>query len=132
MAYAVRKSVFEGEALMRNLKTNLLAGSVSLVVLACGTASCISTTSPITESTQGCAELQEGATIDANVKVDARVRALMQASIDLRSVRNELRGAVSDACSKIALDLGASDTWSSFGDADDALSNGSGTGACDA
>src|SRR5215471_19591785 len=120
---------------MRNLKANVLGASmsvVSLVAVGLGVVSCIASTSGITQSTQGCPELQEGATIDANVQVDVRVRALMKASIDLRTVRNDLRGAVKDACSKIAVDLGASDTWSALGDADDAIGNGNGTGACDA
>src|SRR5258706_11654125 len=117
---------------MRSLKVNLLGGSVGLAALALGVVSCVSTSSPIVQGFSGdCPELQAGATIDANVQVDVRVRALMQASIDLRKLRDDLKGAVHDACVHVATDLGADDTWSSLGDSDDAIGNGNGTGACD-
>jgi len=108
---------------------------MGLVMLAFGGAACISTSSPVvtgtTQGAEGCPELKAGATIDASVQVDVRVRALMQASIDLQAIRDDLRGTVHDACAHIATDLGASDTWSALGDSDDAIGNGNGTGACD-
>jgi len=116
---------------MRSLKVNLLGGSVGLAALALGVVSCISPSSSVALGAQGCPELQAGATIDANVQVDVHVRALMQASIDLQKLRDDLKGAVRDACVHIATDLGADDTWSALGDSDDAIGNGNGTGACD-
>jgi hypothetical protein len=97
-------------------------------------ASCISTvgSSSSGKTTQGCSEFKPGATFDANVKVDTRVRSFMQASADLGGVAENLKAAVKTGCVGIANDLGAKDTWSAHGDADDALSNGNGTGACDA
>ncbi|HZU85798.1 MAG TPA: hypothetical protein VE987_22890, partial [Polyangiaceae bacterium] len=95
-------------------------------------ASCVSTTSGLGTATKGCAEFQPGATIDANLAVDAHVRAFMQASADLGGVAVAVKSAVLSACDGIARDLGANDTWTALGDADDAISNRGGTGACDA
>jgi hypothetical protein len=43
-----------------------------------------------------------------------------------------IRAAVREACAGIALDLEAPDTWSRYGDSDEAVTNRAGTGACDA
>jgi hypothetical protein len=56
----------------------------------------------------------------------------MDASGQLRSLAETVKPAVLTACAGIASDLHARDTWSSFGDADDAIANSHGTGACDA
>jgi len=103
------------------------AGTLTIV-------SCISTTSGLGAGTQGgCPEFPtNGGTVDANVKVDAKVRAFMQASADLGSITDKLKVDVRSACTKVATDLGANDTWSSLGDSDDAISNTNHTGACDA
>jgi hypothetical protein len=100
----------------------------------CGVAmvSCISTSSGLAESGQGCPEFTSGATFDDSVKVDVRVRGFMQASADLEAVSATVKAAVKTACINIAHDLGAEDTWSSLGDVDDAIHNQSATGACDA
>jgi hypothetical protein len=94
--------------------------------------SCISTSSGIAESGEGCPEFTSGATFDDNTKVDVRVRGLMQASADLEAVTATVKAAVKTACVNIAHDLGAQDSWSSLGDVDDAIHNQNGTGACDA
>lgn len=73
--------------------------------------------------------------MDANVKVDLRVRGFVQSSADLAGVAVALKTAVKEACVGIDNDLGVTDTWSALGDAgdsDDAISNPNGTGACDA
>jgi len=117
---------------MRNLKGKLLGSSVGFIAVALGAVGCISTTSPIAEgSVQGCPELDTTGTIDANVQIDVHVKALMQASVDLKKIRDDMKGTVHDACVHIATDLGAQDTWSALGDSDDAIGNANGTGACD-
>jgi hypothetical protein len=100
-------------------------GGVALV-------SCISTSSGLAQSGQGCPEFTSGATFDDSVKVDVRVRGFMQASADLEAVSGTVKAAVKTACVNIAHDLGAQDTWSSLGDVDDAIHDQAGTGACDA
>jgi hypothetical protein len=98
-------------------------------------ASCIATTNTGTgtnQSAEGCPEFQQGQAFDANVALEAHARAFVEASADLGVVASSLKGAVKTACVGIAGDLGAPDTWTALGDADDATSNGSGTGACDA
>ena len=103
-----------------------------LIVLA-PLASCVTTTETSNgQSTAGCPEFSPGTTVDASLMVDARVRSFMQASADLDGVAASLKAAVKTACIGIASDLGATDTWSSMGDSDDAIANGNGTGACDA
>jgi hypothetical protein len=105
-----------------------------LLAGAAGT-SCVTTPGDNTGSTQsglGCPEFKPGAAIDPNLKIDARVRAFAQASADLTGVSAEFKTTVKTACVGIASDLGAQDTWSALGDSDDAISNSSGTGACDA
>ena len=109
-----------------------LAGCIALAGTAMAVASCVSTSSGLGAGTQDCPEFTTGGTIDANAKVDVKVRAFMQASSDLRGIADRLKGDVKTACVKIASDLGANDTWSALGDADDAISNDKGTGACDA
>jgi hypothetical protein len=107
----------------------------SLLLAGAGSASCVTTTSSDTGSTQsslGCPEFQPGATLDPNLKIDPRVRAFAQASADLAGVAAELKTTIKTACVGIASDLGVPDSWSAMGDSDDAISNSSGTGACDA
>jgi hypothetical protein len=98
-------------------------------------ASCMTTTNQDTGSSSSslsCPEYEVGGNFDADTDVDPRVRAFMQASADLGKVAASLRPAVKTACVGIATDLGAPDTWSALGDSDDAISNTSGSGACDA
>ena len=97
-------------------------------------ASCVTTT-PTTGTNQsalGCSEFNPNTGLDADVKVDARVRAFVQSSVDLGGVAATLKSAVRTACTGIATDLGAADTWTAMGDSDDAVSNANKTGACDA
>ncbi|HZO16982.1 MAG TPA: hypothetical protein VFB62_27085 [Polyangiaceae bacterium] len=75
-----------------------------------------------------CSELSDG---NVDAVADARVRALMEASIEFTAVSKTMRDEVFAACSNIALDLGAADTWSGIEDANQRIHNGSGTGACD-
>ncbi len=106
-----------------------------LVLLAVAPVACIASTSnegtSNDSSSVSCPEFQVGGTFDSNTKVDARVRAFMQASADLGSMAATLKSAVKTACIGIATDLGDKDTWSAHGDSDDAISNGNGDGACD-
>lgn len=76
-----------------------------------------------------CRELSVSGTVDA--KFDADLRVFMEASLDLERVSGEIKVAVRDACTRIALDLGAPDTFSNLGDEDAAITNGNRTGACD-
>ena len=93
-------------------------------------ASCIAVNSGLGQATQGCPEFDANA--DAGANVNADVRSFMDASLDLRTVVAAVRPAVKTACAGIAADLGATDTWTALGDVDDAITNGNGTGACDA
>ena len=97
-------------------------------------AACIASTSGegtgSTSSSLSCPEYQVGATFDSSTNVDASVLAFMQGAADLGSVSATLQAAVQTACAGVATDLGDQDTWSSL-DADDAISNSNGTGACD-
>jgi hypothetical protein len=86
----------------------------------------------LNEATQGCPEFQVGGNVNVSADVDVRVHGFMQACSDLGEVAKTAKGAVMTACSGIAKDLGAQDTWTALGDSDDAISNGNGTGACDA
>jgi hypothetical protein len=69
--------------------------------------------------------------VSADLKVDPTVRTFMQASADLTVAADDLKSNVLQACANVATDLGAPDTWSEFGDGNDAISNQNGTGACD-
>ena len=106
--------------------------AVSLSAVALSASACISPDSPILEeSAQGCDEFQTGATIDRNLKVDHKVRVFMQAASDFAASADRIQASVIDSCSKVALDLGAQDSWSAIDDPEDRLSNASRTGACD-
>jgi len=96
----------------------------------CGAAaSCVSPDSPLLqESVEGCDEIDSA---DLNtVDVDPAVRRVMLASVDFSVAVQAIEEDVYTACANIALDLGASDTWSGL-DAEDRVSNGDGSGACD-
>jgi hypothetical protein len=114
-------------AIARALKVLGIAGMLGSFA----SIACISTTSGIGQAGQGCSELQADS-IDSTVKVDARVRVFMQASVDLRAVAATIKVAVKKACIGIDNDLGVNDSWSALGDVDDAIHNTNNTGACDA
>jgi hypothetical protein len=78
----------------------------------------------LSDFTKYCAELSQ-ATIDANLKVDAKVKVFMQASADFRAIGAKVKVDVKKACVNIATDLGAADTWTALGDTDDSIGNAS-------
>jgi hypothetical protein len=116
------------------MQTNRILLLPALFLVGAPLASCITTTSTTgtTSSSLSCPEFQPGGNLDANVKVDAHVRAFVQSSADLSGAAATLKSAVKEACVGIGTDLGATDSWSALGDSDDAISNGNATGACDA
>jgi|SoiMethySBSTD1v2_1073268.scaffolds.fasta_scaffold36977_3 hypothetical protein len=122
-----------GKSLRPSIRPVRLARvAVSLSALALAASACISPDSPLVEeSSQGCDEFQTGATIDSNLKVDRKVRVFMQAASDFAASADRIQAQVIDACSKVALDLGAEDSWSSIDDPDARMSNANRTGACD-
>lgn len=91
---------------------------------------CISTESKVLDTGEGCDEFVARQPVPENIQVDASVKAFMQASSDFTGAALELRDEVFTACVNIATDLGLDDTWSQL-ERDDAISNSSGTGACD-
>jgi hypothetical protein len=88
----------------------------------------IQTDSDILDAAKGCEELSSG---ELGAIADLRVRALVAATIEFQTVSEAMRAEVLAACSGIALDLGAGDSWSSIEDEDAQITNDSGTGACD-
>lgn len=108
-----------------------LRARLGLGLLGLAAVGCIAMDSPLLEeSAAGCAEL--GSTeLAAGAAVDPDVRDLMLTTAALRMAVARLRGSVLDACSRIALTLGAADTWSASPSVDQAVSNISATGACD-
>ncbi len=115
-----------------NTRLTQLAALPIALIAGVSVVSCISSTSGLNEASQGCPEFQVGGTVNASADVDVRVRSFMQACSDLGGVAQTAKSAVMTACAGIATDLGAQDTWTAIGDRDDAISNASGTGACDA
>jgi hypothetical protein len=111
------------------METRRLLLLPSLLLVGIPVASCIATpeTTAKGSSAQGCPEFHAGEVLDANVKVDARVRTFVQASADLGGAATALKSAVKTACGDIASDLGVADTWTAKGDTDDAIKS-----ACDA
>jgi hypothetical protein len=96
-------------------------------------AGCIDPSSPLIEgSSEGCDEFTVGGQVDQNLKVNSKVRGFMQAASDFGSNAAEIKSSVMTACTKIATDLGATDTWSAIQDPDKAITNEQATGACDA
>lgn len=94
---------------------------------------CVDPNSPlIKKSGEGCDEFQAGTDVDPNLAVNPKVLHFMQAASDFSKNTEAIKSDVLSACSKIATDLGARDTWSAFTDTDDAITNDRHTGACDA
>src|SRR5690242_4126685 len=83
-----------------------------------------------TKSTLTCDDFTSSGTIDASL--DVRVKAFLESAQEFKGVAGDVRATVKQACASIAADLGANDTWSALGDDDKSVSNGDGTGACDA
>lgn len=100
-------------------------------LVALGFGGCISSDSGLGGAAKDCPEFKAGVTFDQSLPVDATVRIFMQASADLLAIGDKMKPAVKQACAKIALDLGATDTWSALGDGDASIANDNHTGACD-
>jgi hypothetical protein len=95
-------------------------------------AGCISGDSKVLNAGEGCEEVRGTSMVPESLKIDPHVRVFTQASLDLRGVATVVKKQAKETCARIAGDLGAMDTWSTLGDADESLSNQNGTGACDA
>lgn len=94
---------------------------------------CIDPSSPLLRDTaEGCDEFVARAEVSSSLKVHPKVRAFMRAASDFVLNADEIKVAVMTACTKVATDLGAPDTWQSIADKDEAITNADGTGACDA
>jgi hypothetical protein len=104
----------------------ILAGALlSPILMDCGAAK------DLEELSSGCNEINQGADVAGNLKVDANVKAMVVASAELKSVAARIKVDVKAACVDVCNRLGIEDTWSSFGDDDKSISNSEGTGACD-
>jgi hypothetical protein len=99
-----------------------------------GTVSCGADPGPpsIEDFPGSCDEFQERATLSEQTNVDPNVGVFMQACADLSGEMQTIRVSVFNACARVALDLGANDSWSGIVDANAVISNADGTGACDA
>jgi hypothetical protein len=75
----------------------------------------------------GCDELEAGGSAVANLTIDAKLKAFVQATADLQAVAKTMKTEVKTACGNIATGLGEADTWTPKGDSDDAV-----TTACNA
>ena len=114
---------------MRRLFTGAAMMSAAYAAMSAG---CISGDSKVLDTTQGCEEIRGTNTVPESLNIDPHVRLYTQAAIDLRGAALNLRQQAKATCASVALDLGAQDTWNTLGEGDDAISNASGTGACDA
>jgi hypothetical protein len=82
------------------------------------------------ELAEGCDEFSQGPSAVASLKLDASVQGFVQAAADLKAQVDSINADVLAACSDIATQLGATNTWSALMGSD-AISNGQMTGACD-
>ncbi|HKE14492.1 MAG TPA: hypothetical protein VKB80_06495, partial [Kofleriaceae bacterium] len=73
-----------------------------------------------------------GEPVGDDIDVNPTVHEFMQAASDLSGLGGEMGQQVLAACSGIATDLGADDTWSDQEGIDRSISNQDKTGACDA
>src|SRR5262249_26337435 len=96
-----------------------------------GLAGCVSTDSGLGEAAKDCPEFKAGVHFDQSLAVDPTVRGFMQGSAALLAIGDKMKPVVKAACANIALDLGASDSWSGLGDDDASIANENRTGACD-
>jgi hypothetical protein len=103
----------------------LLAGVASI---ACSTKA-LERAVGIDQASIECEGYASGGTVDASF--DAELKAFMSASLDLEQVSGDVRVAVRQACTNIAVDLGAPNNFGEIGDDDRAITNSDGTGACD-
>jgi hypothetical protein len=70
---------------------------------------------------EGCNELEAGGTAVANLSIDAKFKAFVEAAADLKAVATTMKGTVKTSCAGIATELGEADTWTAKGDTDDAV-----------
>jgi hypothetical protein len=77
------------------------------------------------DAASGCDELNTGGSAVANLSIDAKFKAFVQAASDLRVIATAMKTEVRTACANIATGLGEADTWSSHGESDAAV-----TAAC--
>ena len=73
------------------------------------------------DAASGCNELEAGGSAVANLSIDAKFKAFVLAAGDLKVVAKNMKTEVKTACANIAIGLGESDTWTSKGDSDDAV-----------
>jgi hypothetical protein len=109
-------------------RSRLVRAALWPAILGGVAASCVSPDSPLLEdSAEGCAEIESPDTVEVNPSV----KRLMVAAVDFSASVQAIKQDVYTACANIALDLGATDTWSSAQNGNDQISNSQGTGACD-
>src|SRR5688572_15807203 len=98
----------EEEVLMRCRTTNMLTGSL-LVVLMSALQGCVSVDSDIPEAANDCQEIVASGSVPERLDVNASVKRFLQAAADLRALGSDLRATVKTACANISSDLGAAD-----------------------
>lgn len=107
----------------------LRATPIAAFVLACAGSGCISTDSEVLEATEGCDELRQGNA--AELEIDPKAQEFILASEEVSASIGRVSDDVLTACSAMALDLGAEDTWSDEPSLKAKISNDADTGACD-
>ena len=114
-----------------NIKTATMVGLFAMTPALF--AGCIAPDSPLLEgASDGCDEFATSTDpAFSDVDVDPNVRAIMVAAVDFSDAAERAKVDVFTACAGIATDLGAADTWSGIEGTGPAISNASGTGACD-
>jgi hypothetical protein len=100
-----------------------------LAVVFAGASGCIAAESKVLEATEGCDELVEGNA--ASLDIDPQAKEFILASEEVAASIRTISDDVFVACSAMAYDLGATDTWSGYESMKDRISNDSDTGACD-
>jgi hypothetical protein len=104
----------------------VLLGALSTPLLVdCGAAK------ELEQAASGCDEFQQGPEATLRLDVDTHVKTFVSASSELKVVVGQIKVDVKSACVDICNRLGVADTWSTYGDDDDSISNDEGTGACD-
>jgi hypothetical protein len=95
-------------------KRSILIGMPALALLAgvLGAGCNVNVSEALDDGTQTltCDEFTSSSKIDADL--DANVKVFLEATAELKTVSAELRSATKESCARIALDLGAEDTWS--------------------
>jgi len=73
------------------------------------------------DAVSGCNELEAGGTAVANLSIDAKFKAFVEAAADLKAVATTMKTEVKTSCANIATGLGEMDTWTAMGDTDNAV-----------